>query len=175
MKHSIWGSVLLGSMLLLTGCTSDDEPKQETKEKVTQPEKSSEDNAEDVKVYEEVHSKYENKLNEDLNKAMQIWRELDEKKGAPLNQPEFRKDVEALTESTLTDIEQFRKEIVVPESKKHEHTMYVGFLDETEQAMKNLKELVETGQSTLMREIEIHITTAVTYYDRFKKEEQSAK
>lgn len=175
MKHSIWGSVLLGSMLLLTGCTENEEPKKEAKEEVTQPEQSSEDSAEDMKVYEEVHRKYEDKLNEDLNKAMQIWTEVSEKKGATLNHPEFKKDVEELTESTLADIEQFRKEIVVPKSKEHEHTFYVGFLDETEQAMKKLAKLAETGESALMRDIEIHITTAITYYDRFKQEEQSTK
>ena len=39
----------------------------------------------------------------------------------------------------LEDIDHIRKEIRVPKSKEQEHEVYVGFLNESEQAMKNYR------------------------------------
>lgn len=175
MKHSIWGSVLLGSMLLLTGCVGNDESKKEVTEKVEQPKQSNEDNAEDMKVYNEVHEKYEDKLNKEVNKAMQLWDVANERSGKAIYQSDFKKDVQEVTESVLADIENIRSEIRVPKSKEHEHALYVGFLDESEHAMKKLESLAKDENAALLHDVEVHLTTAVTYYNRFKSEQQSKK
>ncbi|WP_369901452.1 hypothetical protein [Bacillus manliponensis] len=174
MKYTIWGSVLLGSMLLLTGCVGN-EPKKEVTEKVEQPKQSSEDNAEDLKVYNEIHEKYEDKLNKEVNEAMQLWEVANERSGKAIFHPDFKKDVQEVTEIALADIEHIRSEIRVPESKKHEHGLYVGFLDESEKAMKKLDSLAKDEDVALLRDIEVHLATAVTYYNRFKAEQQSNK
>ncbi len=41
----------------------------------------------------------------------------------------------------LEDIDHIRKEIRVPKSKEQEHEVYVGFLNESEQAMKKITEV----------------------------------
>ena len=69
MKQKAWGAILLSSALLLTGCTSNKETKQETKEKVEQT-NHKEDNPEDLKVYQSVHSQYEEKINKEVNEAI---------------------------------------------------------------------------------------------------------
>ncbi|CAG9613867.1 hypothetical protein BACCIP111899_03087 [Bacillus rhizoplanae] len=174
MKQKAWGAILLSSALLLTGCTSDKEAKKETKEKVEQTDHK-EDNPEDVKVYNSVHSQYEKKIDDELNQAMELWKEAKEGSASTLQSPKFKEDVQKVTENTLADIENVRKEIRVPKSKERENDLYVGFLNETEQAMKKLAQLAKEENSALIRDVEVHFSTAVNYYDRFKKEEQGAK
>ena len=62
------------------------------------------------------------------------------------------------------------KEIRVPKSKEQEHEVYVGFLNESEQAMKKLQKLAKEEDSSLIRDIEINFATASTYYKRFQAE-----
>ncbi|ENQ3079992.1 hypothetical protein [Bacillus multifaciens] len=174
MKQKAWGAILLSSALLLTGCTSNKEAKQETKEKVEQT-NHKEDNPEDLKVYQSVHSQYEDKINNEVNEAMKLWKKAEEESGKAMKLPEFKEDVQKVTDNTLADIENVRKEIRVPKSKERENELYVGFLNETEQAVKKLDRLVKEGDTSLIRDIEVHLSTAVNYYDRFKKEEKSAK
>ncbi|AJK39558.1 hypothetical protein BG08_5914 [Bacillus thuringiensis serovar kurstaki] len=70
----------------------------------------------------------------------------------------------------LEDIDHIRKEIRVPKSKEQEHEVYVGFLNESEQAMKKLQKLAKEEDSSLIRDIEINFATASTYYKRFQAE-----
>lgn len=174
MKQKAWGAILLSSALLLTGCTSNKEAKQETKDKVEQA-NHKEDNPEDLKVYQSVHSQYEDKINNEVNEAMKLWKEAEEESGKAMKLPEFKEDVQKVTDNTLADIESVRKEIRVPKSKESENELYAGFLNETEQAVKKLNRLAKEGNTSLIRDIEVHLSTAVNYYDRFKKEEKSAK
>ncbi|MCP1122013.1 hypothetical protein NKR74_01045 [Bacillus sp. 3103sda1] len=177
MKQKAWGAILLSSALLLTGCTSNKEVKKETKENLEQIDQKDQkaDNPEDVKVYNSVHSQYEKKIDDELNQAMELWKEAKEGSASTLQSPKFKEDVQKVTENTLADIENVRKEIRVPKSKESENALYVGFLDETEQAMKKLAQLAKEENSALIRDVEVHFSTAVNYYDRFKKEEQGAK
>ncbi|MGK0537172.1 hypothetical protein ACSG5Z_30800, partial [Bacillus sp. 'calajunan'] len=72
--------------------------------------------------------------------------------------------------SMLEDIDNIRKEILVPKSKEQEHEEYAGFLNESEQAMKKLQKLAKEEDSSLIRDIEINVATASTYYKRFQAE-----
>ncbi|SFD51406.1 Protein of unknown function [Bacillus sp. 491mf] len=174
MRQKAWGVILLSSALLLTGCTSNKEAKQETKDKVEQA-NHKEDNPEDLKVYQSVHSQYEDKINNEVNEAMKLWGNAKEESGKAMKLPKFKEDVQKLTDNTLADIESVRKEIRVPKSKERENELYIGFLKESEQAVKKLNRLAKEEDSSLIRDIEVHLSTAVKYYDRFKKEEKSAK
>ncbi|PEB55509.1 hypothetical protein CON65_13500 [Bacillus pseudomycoides] len=166
----VWGIVLLGSMLLLAGCNGNKDAKEskEPKEKVEQ----SADQQEDMKVYEDVHKKYDEKMNKELNESVKLWEETKEKAGKKLGDAQFKEDVHKVTTSMLEDIDHIRKEIRVPKSKEQEHELYVGFLDEAEQAMKKLDKLAKDEDSSLIRDIEVHFSTASTYYKRFQKEAQ---
>ncbi|WP_205415035.1 hypothetical protein, partial [Serratia marcescens] len=88
---------------LLTGCTSNKEAKQETKEKVEQT-NHKEDNPEDLKVYQSVHSQYEDKINNEVNEAMKLWKKAEEESGKAMKLPEFKEDVQKVTDNTLADI-----------------------------------------------------------------------
>ena len=46
------------------------------------------------------------------------------------------KKTQKVTTNMLEDIDHIRKEIRVPKSKEQEHELYVGFLNEAEQAIK---------------------------------------
>ena len=162
----VWSIVLLGGMLLLAGCNGNKDTK-EPKEKVEQ----SAEQKEDMRVYRDVHNKYDEKMNKELNEAVKLWEEAKEK-GKALVYPKFKEDVQKVTTSMLTDIDHIRKEIRVPKSKEQEHELYVGFLNETEQAMKKLEKLAKDEDSALIRDIEVHFSTASTYYKRFQKEAQ---
>jgi len=166
----LWSIVLLGGMLLLAGCNGDKDTKEpkEPKEKVEQ----SAEQKEDMRVYRDVHNKYDEKMNKELNEAVKLWEEAKEKGGKALVYPKFKEDVQKVTTSMLTDIDHMRKEIRVPKSKEQEHELYVGFLNETEQAMKKLEKLAKDEDSALIRDIEVHFSTASTYYKRFQKEAQ---
>ncbi|MBY0596480.1 hypothetical protein [Bacillus bingmayongensis] len=163
----VWGIVLLGSMLLLAGCNGDKDVK-ESKEKVEQSTAQSED----MKAYRDVHKKYDEKMNKELNESLKLWEEAKEKGGKTLGHPKFKEDVQKVTASMLEDIDHVRKEIRVPKSKEQEHQLYIGFLDETEQAIKKLEKLAKEEDSSLIRDIEVHFSTASTYYKRFQKEAQ---
>ncbi|MBO1627714.1 hypothetical protein [Bacillus arachidis] len=163
----VWGIALLGSMLLLAGCNGNKDTK-EPKEKVEQ----SAEQQEDMKVYRDVHKKYDEKMNKELNEAVKLWEEAKEKGGKALGHAQFKEDVQRVTKSMLEDIDHMRKEIRVPKSKEQEHELYVGFLNETEQAMKKLDKLAKDEESSLIRDIEVHFSTASTYYKRFQKEAQ---
>lgn len=158
---------MLGSILLLAGCNGNEEGKKEAEQKTEQP---AENNTEDMKIYNDVHSKYDAKMNEEINKALVLWNDSKEKGGKTLADPQYKEDVKQVTTSTLADIEHIRNEIRVPESKAKEHELYKGYLDETEQAMKKLETLAEEGNSALIREVEVHFATASTYYKRFLEE-----
>ncbi|MDM5186646.1 hypothetical protein QUF99_04405 [Bacillus sp. DX4.1] len=164
----VWSIVLLGSMLLLAGCNGDKDVKKESKEKVEQ----STDSAEDIKVYHDVHSKYEEKMTKELNEAVKLWEAAKEEGDKVLKHPQFKEDVQKVTTSTLTDIDHIRKEIRVPKSKEKEHELYMGYLNETEQALKKLEKLAKEKDSSLIRDIEVHFSTASEYHKRFQKEAQ---
>ncbi|EEL52464.1 MULTISPECIES: hypothetical protein [Bacillus cereus group] len=163
----VWGIALLGSMLLLAGCTGNEDTKEPT-EKVEQ----SADQQEDLKVYRDVHKKYDEKMNKELNESVKLFEEAKEKGGKALVHPQFKEDVQKVTASMLEDIDHMRKEIRVPKSKEQEHELYIGFLNETEQAMKKLDKLAKEEDSSLIRDIEVHFSTASTYYKRFLEEFQ---
>ncbi|WP_459503344.1 hypothetical protein [Bacillus sp. C1] len=163
----VWGVILLGSMLLLAGCNGNKDTK-EPKEKVEQ----SAEQTEEMKVYLDVHKKYDEKMNKELNEAVKLWEEAKEKGGKALVHAKFKEDVQKVTASMLEDIDHMRKEIRVPKSKEQEHELYVGFLNETEQAMKKLEKLAKDEDSSLIRDIEVHFSTASTYYKRFQQEFQ---
>lgn len=163
----MWGIILLGAMLLLAGCNGNKDTK-ETKEKVEQ----SADQKEDMKVYRDVHKKYDEKMNKELNEAVKLWGEAKEKGGKTLGHAQFKEDVQRVTTSMLEDIDRIRKEIRVPKSKEQEHKLYIGFLDETEQAMKKLEKLAKDEDSSLIRDVEAHFSTASGYYKRFQQEAQ---
>lgn len=163
----VWGIALLGSMLFLAGCNGNKDTKEPT-EKVEQ----SADQQEDLKVYRDVHKKYDEKMNKELNESVKLFEEAKEKGGKALVHPKFKEDVQKVTASMLEDIDHMRKEIRVPKSKEQEHELYIGFLNETEQAMKKLDKLAKEEDSSLIRDIEVHFSTASTYYKRFQKEFQ---
>lgn len=75
----LWSIVLLGGMLLLAGCNGDKDTKEpkEPKEKVEQ----SAEQKEDMRVYRDVHNKYDEKMNKELNEAVKLWEEAKEKGG----------------------------------------------------------------------------------------------
>lgn len=163
----VWGIALLGIVILLAGCT-ENKDKKEPAEKVEQ----SADQQEDMKAYRDVHKKYDEKMNKELNESLKLWEEAKEKGGKALGHPKFKEDVQKVTASMLEDIDHMRKEIRVPKSKEQEHELYIGFLNETEQAMKKLDKLAKEEESSLIRDIEVHFSTASTYYKRFQKEFQ---
>ncbi|WP_002151281.1 hypothetical protein [Bacillus cereus] len=164
----VLGIAVMGGMLLLAGCNGNKEAKEpkEPKEKVEQ----STEQTEDMKVYREVHEKYDAKMNKEINKALQLFEVAKEKGGKEITNAKFKEDVQNVTTGMLEDIDHMRKEIHVPKSKEQEHEMYVGFLNESEQAMKKLQKLAKEEDSSLIRDIEINFSTASTYYKRFQTE-----
>ncbi|PGM87210.1 hypothetical protein [Bacillus cereus] len=163
----VFGIAVMGGMLLLAGCNGNKEAK-EPKEKVEQ----STEQTEEMKVYHEVHEKYDVKMNKEINKALQLFEVAKEKGGKEITNDKYKEDVKQVTTGMLEDIDHMRKEIRVPKSKEQEHELYVGFLNESEQSMKKLQKLAAEEDSSLIRDIEIHFSTASTYYKRFQTEAQ---
>ncbi|MBE5108627.1 hypothetical protein IGI01_26360 [Bacillus thuringiensis] len=161
----VLGIAVMGGMLLLAGCNGNKEAK-EPKEKVEQ----STEQTEDMKVYHEVHEKYDVKMNKEINKALQLFEVAKEKGGKEITTAKYKEDVQKVTTGMLEDIDHIRKEIRVPKSKEQEHELYIGFLNESEQAMKKLQKLAEKEDSSLIRDIEVNFSTASTYYKRFQTE-----
>jgi PBP1b-binding outer membrane lipoprotein LpoB len=161
----VLGIAVMGSMLLLAGCNGNKDTK-EPKEKVEQ----STEQTEEMKVYREIHEKYDVKMNKEINKALQLWEVAKEKGGKEITSAKYKEEVQKVTTGMLEDIDHIRKEIRVPKSKEDEHEMYVGFLNEAEQAMKKLQKLAKEEDSSLIRDIEINFSTASTYYKRFQTE-----
>ncbi|KFN02322.1 hypothetical protein D0U04_16555 [Bacillus clarus] len=161
----VLGIAMLGGMLLLAGCNGNKDTK-EPKEKVEQ----STEQTEEMKVYREVHDKYDVKMNKEVNEAVKLWEEAKGKGGKALSHDKYKEDVQRVTTGMLEDIDHMRKEIRVPKSKEQEQELYVGFLNETEQAMKKLQKLAKEEDSSLIRDIEVHFSTASTYYKRFQAE-----
>ena len=157
----VLGIAVMGSMLLLAGCNGN----KDTKEKVEQ----STEQTEEMKEYRAVHEKYDIKINKEINKALQLFEVAKEKGGKEITNATYKEDVQKVTTSMLEDIDHIRKEIRVPKSKEQEHEVYVGFLNESEQAMKKLQKLAKEEDSSLIRDIEINFATASTYYKRFKQ------
>ncbi|RKF49046.1 hypothetical protein BCY92_25490 [Bacillus wiedmannii] len=164
----VLGIAVMGSMLLLAGCNGNKDTKEpkEPKEKVEQ----STEQTEEMKEYLAVHEKYDIKMNKEINKALQLWEVAKEKGGKEITNATYKEDVQKVTTGMLEDIDHIRKEIRVPKSKEKEHEMYVGFLNEAEQAMKKLQKLAKEEDSSLIRDIEINFSTASTYYKRFQTE-----
>ncbi|MBE7105996.1 hypothetical protein FT637_24195 [Bacillus cereus] len=164
----VLGIAVMGGMLLLAGCNGNKDTKdtKEPKEKVEQ----STEQTEDMKVYREVHEKYDVKMNKEINKALQLFEVAKEKGGKEITNAKYKEDVQNVTTGMLEDIDHMRKEIRVPKSKEQEHEMYVGYLNESEQAMKKLQKLAKEEDSSLIRDIEINFSTASTYYKRFQTE-----
>ncbi|MGY0008414.1 hypothetical protein [Bacillus anthracis] len=158
----VLGIAVMGSMILLAGCNGS----KDTKEKVEQ----STEQTEEMKVYREVHEKYDMKINKEINKALQLWEVAKEKGGKEITNATYKEDVQKVTTNMLEDIDHIRKEIRVPKSKEQEHELYVGFLNEAEQAIKKLQKLAKEEDSSLIRDIEINFSTASTYYKRFQAE-----
>ena len=161
----VLGIAVMGSMLLLAGCNGNKDTK-EPKEKVEQ----STEQTEEMKEYRAVHEKYDLKMNKEINKALQLFEVAKEKGGKEITNAAYKEDVQEVTTSMLEDIDHIRKEIRVPKSKEQEHEVYVGFLNESEQAMKKLQKLAKEEDSSLIRDIEINFATASTYYKRFQAE-----
>ncbi|WP_088293650.1 hypothetical protein [Bacillus mycoides] len=161
----VLGIAVMGGMLLLAGCNENKDTK-EPKEKVEQ----STEQTEEMKVYHEVHEKYDVKMNKEINKALELWEVAKEKGGKEITNATYKENVQKVTTGMLEDIDNIRKEIRVPKSKEQEHEMYVGFLNEAEQAMKKLQKLAKEEDSSLIRDIEINFSTASTYYKRFQTE-----
>ena len=157
----VLGIAVMGSMLLLAGCNGN----KDTKEKVEQ----STEQTEEMKEYRAVHEKYDIKINKEINKALQLFEVAKEKGGKEITNATYKEDVQKVTTSMLEDIDHIRKEIRVPKSKEQEHEVYVGFLNESEQAMKKLQKLAKEEDSSLIRDIEINFATASTYYKRFQQ------
>ena len=160
----VLGIAVMGSMLLLAGCNGNKDTK-EPKEKVEQ----STEQTEEMKEYRAVHEKYDLKMNKEINKALQLFEVAKEKGGKEITNAAYKEDVQEVTTSMLEDIDHIRKEIRVPKSKEQEHEVYVGFLNESEQAMKKLQKLAKEEDSSLIRDIEINFATASTYYKRFQQ------
>lgn len=163
MKKAL-GIAVMGSMILLAGCNGSKDTK-EPKEKVEQ----STEQTEEMKEYRAVHEKYDLKMNKEINNALQLFEVAKEKGGKEITTATYKEDVQKVTTSMLEDIDHIRKEIRVPKSKEQEHEVYVGFLNESEQAMKKLQKLAKED-SSLIRDIEINFATASTYYKRFQAE-----
>ncbi|MGG1327175.1 hypothetical protein ABE222_10440 [Bacillus tropicus] len=161
----VLGIAVMGSMLLLAGCNGNKDPK-EPKEKVEQ----STEQTEEMKEYRAVHEKYDMKMNKEINNALQLFEVAKEKGGKEITKDTYKENVQKVTTSMLEDIDHIRKEIRVPKSKEQEHEVYVGFLNESEQAMKKLQKLAKEEDSSLIRDIEINFATASTYYKRFQAE-----
>lgn len=161
----VLGIAVMGGMLLLAGCNGNKDTK-EPKEKVEQ----STEQTEEMKEYRAVHEKYDMKMNKEINKALQLFEVAKEKGGKEITTATYKEDVQKVTTSMLEDIDHIRKEIRVPKSKEQEHEVYVGFLNESEQAMKKLQKLAKEEDSSLIRDIEINFATASTYYKRFQAE-----
>ncbi len=161
----VLGIAVMGSMILLAGCNGNKDTK-EPKEKVEQ----STEQTEEIKEYLAVHEKYDIKINKEINKALQLFEVAKEKGGKEITNAAYKEDVQEVTTSMLEDIDHIRKEIRVPKSKEQEHEVYVGFLNESEQAMKKLQKLAKEEDSSLIRDIEINFATASTYYKRFQAE-----
>lgn len=164
MKKAL-GIAVMGSMILLAGCNGNKEVK-EPKEKIEQ----STEQTEEMKAYRAVHEKYDMKMNKEINKALQLWEVAKEKGGKEITSAKYKEDVQKVTTGMLEDIDNIRKEIRVPKSKEQEHELYVGFLNEAEQAIKKLQKLAKEEDSSLIRDIEINFSTASTYYKRFQTE-----
>ena len=147
----VLGIAVMGSMILLAGCNGNKDTK-EPKEKVEQ----STEQTEEMKEYRAVHEKYDLKMNKEINNALQLFEVAKEKGGKEITTATYKEDVQ--------------KEIRVPKSKEQEHEVYVGFLNESEQAMKKLQKLAKEEDSSLIRDIEINFATASTYYKRFQAE-----
>ena len=164
----VLGIAVMGSMILLAGCNGNKDTKEpkEPKEKVEQ----STEQTEEMKEYSAVHEKYDAKINKEINKALQLFEVAKEKGGKELTNATYKEGVQKVTTSMLEDIDNIRKEIRVPKSKEQEHEVYVGFLNESEQAMKKLQKLAKEEDSSLIRDIEINFATASTYYKRFQTE-----
>ena len=107
------------------------------KEKVEQ----STEQTEEMKVYREVHEKYDVKMNKEINKALQLWEVAKEKGGKEITNAKFKEDVQNVTTGMLEDIDHMRKEIHVPKSKEQEHEMYVGFLNEVRTSDEKITEV----------------------------------
>ncbi|MBL2480331.1 hypothetical protein ELJ58_30850, partial [Klebsiella pneumoniae] len=107
---------------------------------------------EEMKVYREVHEKYDMKINKEINKALQLWEVAKEKGGKEITNATYKEDVQKVTTNMLEDIDHIRKEIRVPKSKEQEHELYVGFLNEAEQAIKKLQKLAKEEDSSLIRD-----------------------
>ncbi|MGE1217396.1 hypothetical protein [Bacillus toyonensis] len=161
----VLGIAVMGSMILLAGCNGNKDTK-EPKEKVEQ----STEQTEEMKEYSAVHEKYDIKMIKEINKALQLFEVAKEKGGKEITNAAYKEDVQKVTTSMLEDIDNIRKEIHVPKSKEQEHEVYVGFLNESEQAMKKLQKLAKEEDSSLIRDIEINFATASTYYKRFQTE-----
>ncbi|MGE7884970.1 hypothetical protein [Bacillus sp. NPDC094077] len=161
----VLGIAVMGSMILLAGCNGNKEAK-EPKEKIEQ----STEQTEEMKVYREVHEKYDVKMNKEINNALQLFEVAKEKGGKEITNAKYKEDVQKVTTGMLEDIDNIRKEIRVPKSKEQEHELYVGFLNESEQAMKKLQKLAKEEDSSLIRDIDINFSTASTYYKRFQTE-----
>ncbi len=161
----VLGIAVMGSMILLAGCNGNKDTK-EPKEKVEQ----STEQTEEMKEYLAVHEKYDLKMNKEINNALQLFEVAKEKGGKEITTATYKEDVQKVTTSMLEDIDYIRKEIRVPKSKEQEHEVYVGFLNESEQAMKKLQKLAKEEDSSLIRDIEINFATASTYYKRFQAE-----
>ena len=112
----VLGIAMLGGMLLLAGCNGNKDTKdtKEPKEKVEQ----STEQTEDMKVYREVHEKYDTKMNKEINKALQLWEVAKEKGGKEITNAKYKEDVQKVTTGMLEDIDHMRKEIHVPKSKE---------------------------------------------------------
>ncbi|MGH0432007.1 hypothetical protein EKA14_23915 [Bacillus mycoides] len=164
----VLGIAVMGSMILLAGCNGSKDTKepQKSQEKVEQ----STEQTEEMKAYLAVHEKYDIKMNKEINKALQLFEVAKEKGGKEITNAKYKEDVQNVTTGMLEDIDHMRKEIHVPKSKEQEHEMYVGFLNESEQAMKKLQKLAKEEDSSLIRDIEINFSTASTYYKRFQEE-----
>lgn len=164
----VLGIAVMGSMILLAGCNGNKDTK-EPKEKVEQSTEQTEQ-TEEMKEYRAVHEKYDLKMNKEINNALQLFEVAKEKGGKEITTATYKEDVQKVTTSMLEDIDHIRKEIRVPKSKEQEHEVYVGFLNESEQAMKKLQKLAKEEDSSLIRDIEINFATASTYYKRFQAE-----
>ncbi|MDH4424528.1 MULTISPECIES: hypothetical protein [Bacillus] len=162
----VLGVAVMGSMILLAGCNGN----KDTKEPQEKVEQQSTEQTEEMKEYSAVHEKYDLKMNKEINKALQLFEVAKEKGGKEITNATYKEDVQKVTTSMLEDIDNIRKEIRVPKSKEEEHELYVGFLNESEQAMKKLQKLAKEEDSSLIRDIEINFATASTYYKRFQTE-----
>ena len=92
MKKAL-GIAVMGSMILLAGCNGSKDTK-EPKEKVEQ----STEQTEEMKVYREVHEKYDMKINKEINKALQLWEVAKEKGGKEITNATYKEDAKGNNE-----------------------------------------------------------------------------